>query len=1388
MNIFILFISLLYLPLYASEFDDLRVEFRFQELPHANKLSHIVINDIVQDNKGMVWIATNDGLNRYDGIANKIYRPTEKHTQAISHFFISTLLVDNQGILWVGTEKGLNQYDVEIDSFKTITDQKNPNLSLDQIAVSTIYEDSHHRLWIGTREKGVYLISKDRKSIATISINNVTDHDFFTQDIIEFDNRILVASRHGLYEFNEELLEINKITASLPNRSKNRPIKETTMYKLSEEILLVGTRKGLFKFDSNSNTFTKWYPDVFDGHYITKLFLTNDKQLLVGTRYSGLITFNVNTLTSRQYTNIASDQFSIIDNQVYEIYQSNDDLIWLGTNLGINIVNLNEKHFGHIITKDESSSCLSGNTIYAMLKDSDGYVWIASWGHGLHKINIQTDHCEILRTIPGYENEDILANVVSLHEDKDKNLWISTFDNGLIKYSSQSQKFSVYNSKTEAPQTLLSDTVNAVSSDANGNIWVATYGAGLAKISRENHSVSTIKAQFESDNGAYIKTINHIYADKKGTLWLATQYNGLVKYNIDNDKFTRYLRTESNKNGLPPTLLSIDETPDGALWIGTRGYGAIAFDPITESTTVYAIENGLSSNVVMGVKTDAIGNQWIYTDHGLTRLNSSDQSIITFFKEDGMQSNSTTGAGFYDSDNHSLWVAGINGFNIISLDKISNRPLKNPVLITDLELFYKPVSLRNIDPLSPLKTSITTTNALTLKHDQNVFSLGYSALAFENPDRVKYAFILEGYDDWNYVDSSIQRAVYTNIDPGQYTFKVKASNDGTWEKETTNLIIEIAPPWWQTPIAYFCYVIAMAFSIYLFVVLRTQVLSRRAKQLEKSVIIRTKELAEEKTKVEQLLSRKNEELANISHEFRTPLTLIVGPLSQVMDSKLNHEQKRRLNVVQRNGYRLLRMVDQLLNIETFRIKSIAQKSPQAIGKTLQLLTEAFKDLAEEKQLSLTTSEPIDVNFQFTPDAFEKIVVNLLSNAIKYTKAGGEIQINCKRTSKNELRLCISDTGIGIPKTQLNKVFERYSRVLNNDSESIAGSGIGLALVKELVKAHQGTISLISELDKGTTVIVTLPIIGEVKKEQVNPSINNEIAAMEIMGLTQGSNHEQTLLQNNDTTIQQHTSLLLIEDNQDMRNYIKENINGRYKVFLAANGEDGVKIATQEVPDLIISDIMMPKLNGYEVTKKLRSQQSTDHIPIVLLTARNDRESRLQGWQEKADEYLTKPFDIEELLIRLENLLEIRDILKRRFSETVFNSLDQNELIINSNNEDQFDIQDHVNQQQQIFITKLNDTLEKLYQDHTVSIVEIAKQMAMSDRQLQRKLNSILDMKPVEYLRRFRLEKSVKLIEEGKSIFYTSAEVGFSSQSYFGVCFKAQFGLSPKAYFELKSKQ
>jgi len=854
-----------------------------------------------------------------------------------------------------------------------------------------------------------------------------------------------------------------------------------------------------------------------------------------------------------------------------------------------------------------------------------------------------------------------------------------------------------------------------------------------------------------------------------GEYLVATRKEGLIKVSKSGEMLANYSDLFSQ---LSPFVYDMSQDNNNNIWLATKGAGIFRLIPDTNQLQEFNIDNSnLPSNIFWQVEKDKLGRMWFTGSKGLVRFDSELSKFQVFDRIDGLQDLAYTPAADYRADIDKMLLGGINGFNYFSPSKIKIDKHQLKVSITDFELNYKASSLLNSRTTGAIEEGVD----LYLKYDQNIFSFDFSALDFTNPTRIEFAYMLEGYKNtWTETNSLRRTANFTNISPGNYTFKVRAANkDGVWSNNISKIKIKITPPWWHSNIAYISYILLSMFMVYSFIRFKTKSLEKRAVNLEEIVKTRTQELQSEKHKVEQLLLSKNEEFANISHEFRTPLTLILGPTNQLLKNISQSENIERLNIIQRSGYRLLRMVDQLLNLETFKIKALAKKTPQAVGKTIQLISQAFKDLAAEKNITLNIGHVEDISFEFTPDALEKIVLNLLSNAIKYTPKEGTISIETSRTSNNKLQIKVVDSGIGIEKSKHELVFKRFHRVIDQESESVTGAGIGLALVKNLVDIHNGDISIDSEIGVGTKITITLPIVGEVDSSKVDLRTNDEIIAMEMMNITENTKTNKESKTEPSNTNDNHPTILVVEDNQDMRQYIVENLSSKYKCLTAANGRVGCEIAQREIPDVVISDVMMPEMDGFEVTKRLRNDDSTSHIPIILLTARGDKESRIRGWNEKADEYLTKPFDSDELLIRIENILDIRDILRKRFSEKLFTEISQAEPAITKLNTQE--------EQQNTFINKLNEILEQQYQDSDFKMVQLLPLIAMSERQLYRKLKAISDLTPTEYLRRFRLDKAQVLLSSGKTASFVSLEVGFSSHSYFARCFKAQFSISPSEF-------
>ncbi len=1335
---------------------------RFHPLAQNHKLSQPVVNDIVQDKQGFIWIATEDGLNRFDGQDVQIYRPTPGREGGINHTTVKQLTIDNDGVLWIGSEKGLNRYQSTTDDFAPFPGVNANITALNDANVRALFTDSLNRIWVGTRKGGVSVISADRQTLKHIAVNNAElaslplfVHSFYQTQ----QQQILVATQRGLMRYNEQSQSLDVVSVA-----SRRNIMQ--VFEVAPGRLLLGSTKGLWLYEQEQQSLSEIKPERLKGVYIVAMAKFDHSKVLIGTRNEGLYLFDSQSVELYHYSADPADKYAPTDNQIGVLYQSRDGLFWIGNNIGIDVLYPKQLRFGHIRLQNQSPQCLAGNTIYAIMLDKRNKLWVGAYGQGLNLIDLNTQQCRFVTGISG-ENSEQLKDVVSLYEAGDA-VWIGTFKDGVVRYDSVSDTFTPL-ADLVSPGTKLPKNIQSIAGDASGNVWIATYDAGLFLYHHDNAQLSHI---VPTTKDGLVGAFNDVLVDGDGHVWAAGDASGLWRLGVGEDEFKPVA-------GIAQRLWSVDIDSQGQLWLGTAGNGAIVYNPTTQQTKTYALTEGLLSNVVLNIREDGAGDIWFFTDRGLSRLNIKRDVIETFTERDGLQGDTFTTAGFYDRKQGMMWTGGFNGFNRFKPADIVPSAVTPEVALTRFELFYKPVSLKRDDNASPLTRVIGHSDRLFLDYQQNVFAFGFSALEYVEPEQIRYAFKLEGYDkEWNIVGADRRFANYTNIDPGQYVFKVKATNsEGHWGHVETKVDIVIEPPWWSTKTAILGYLAALWLAVYVLIAYRTKALRQQAETLSQAVEERTEELAQEKHKVEQLLERKNEEFASVSHEFRTPLTLILGPLSQLLAQTTEPQQKQKLGLIQRNGYRLLRMVDQLLQLQTLKVKAISPKQNQRSDKIIQLICQAFADLAKEKQLTLTLGSVAEVELALIPDALEKILLNLLSNAVKYSQPGATIEVFSTHTQNNCLHIQVKDTGIGIAREKLNKVFERYHRVHDNHSEKVSGAGIGLALVKSLIEVHGGQILLSSELGKGTCVDVYLPIQTDAKSANASYSNNEELFAMEIMGLQDGplAQVPDSPEHNDADDSQDRPLVLVVEDNGDMSSYIEQTLIPNFRVIHAVNGEVGVEMAKKHIPDVVISDVMMPLKDGYQVTRELRADPLTDHIPIILLTAKGDQSSRIKGWDEKADEYLTKPFDGQELNIRISNLLDIRHILKRRFAESTFavhsNQISESAKGAKSNAQDA----------QQAFIAKLDATIEQFYQDPSVSIAEFAQQMAMSERQLFRKLKQVLDVTPADYLRRFRLEQACVLLAEGKSVSFVAMEVGFSTQSYFGKCFKAQYGLSPGEY-------
>jgi signal transduction histidine kinase/ligand-binding sensor domain-containing protein/DNA-binding response OmpR family regulator len=1337
------------------------------------------VKAITQDSNGFIWFASNSGLFRFDGLNVK------KHSlQTINDkdpLEVKSLLIDSNNKLWVGTNKRLLKYNEKSETFHKV------ELNSDgySFSILVLLEDNNNNIWVGTRDNGLFKIEqsptnntvshfhKTAKNSLKISSNQI--RSLYQAN----DNELWFGTKNGLssYSFANKRITDHKI--NMPSNLQ----KKLTVYSILKlkENLLLGSNIGLIEFNRNTSTGSLYSTDKLLASLVFTVKYSQDNHLIVGSKINGLMIINPKTKELIKLNNSQNKNSELNSNRVYTTFSDSTGNIWLGTKVGINKLTYSDSSIDLYRVKDNSSQCITSNENHAVFLDSQNNMWLGAKGKGLNLINQTNNTCKFFNKDNINLPNITFQLIMDIKEDLEGNIWIASFNEGLIKYNPQTEKFSQLSfSDTKKTQIIQHGEILDIFIDRDNNLLLGMIDHGLVKY---NQSLNTLELLGESiakklqRNKLTVKSIKQI----NDTLWLGTAFAGLISYNEATGRIKSYLL--DNKN-LRIVTTALDNQQN--IWLGTRDNGIIKFTPTTGEYINYQAKDSLANNNIFDIQVDNNNNLWIGTYNGLSMFNQNTSSFTNYYEKDGMQSNDSSLGSFFDAKTGDLWLGGMNGINRINTNTLRKKDDSSSLYLTSLKINGEKVSVSDDKKTSPLKENIISAQQLTLTHKENNFAFSFANINYQNTDKLSYQYQLAGYDHWSEVARENLTANYTNIPAGEYQFQVRVTNNnGQWNGAETSISILILPPWWLTTLALIIYSLLIIISIYLVIHFRTRVLRNKANELERSVQRRTIELAQEKDKVERLLEQKNEEFANLSHEFRTPLTLILGTSSQLLTSSMADNQLNRIEVIKRNGYRLLRMVDQLLNIETFRVKAISQKSLQNTGNIIKQLVDAFTDLALEKGIKLQIINIEDIDFELVDDALEKIVVNLLSNAIKYTHNGGSITLETKRTLNNELYIQIVDTGIGIPSDQLDSVFEKYNRVLSKESEQITGAGIGLALIKELIISHSGSITLTSELGSGTTITVLLPIINEGKeKQQSNAILKNvqidNIVAMELMSLTQ-----QTALSpiknsaNFSSTAQEEKiKILIIEDNHDMNQYMVDCLADDYIVLSAYDGLEGVNLAIQEVPDLIISDIMMPILDGYQATQKIRANPITDHIPIILLTSRHDLESKLKGWHHQVDEYLTKPFNVEELRLRIESLLAIRNILKNKKNQKAAKSphIEQSLLdkLIDAASIEQISKQD-------IFIEKLNEVLEKKYTDTSTTVNTVAKAMAMSERQLFRKLKSILGATPTDYLRRFRLDKACLLLAQGQSAINTTFDTGFSSQSYFSKCFKSEYGCTPSDF-------
>ena len=1364
-------------------------DIKFEHLTIEDGLSNTFVGCMLQDSRGFLWFGTQDGLNRYDGYEFKIFRNIPGDSSSLSSNDIWEIFEDRSGQLWIGTSGGLNIFDNEKECFNSHFYQSENPRGINSVGVRTLCQDRYGDLWVGT-EAGLNRFDNRTKQYTSymydpLQANSLCNCSVWS--ICEDREGILwVGTSNGLYRYDrEDDRFIHYDPDSINHRSMDSNA-VTCVYEDRAGVLWIGMVDGVYKFDRKDQIFIKCLNPSEKSTSPSREFISaicEDRSgiLWIGS-INGLKRYDVEKADVTYYKHNPNNPYSLSDNSIYAIVEDNSGILWFSGSGGVDKYDKNKEKFKHFKRDPNNLGGLSSNSIRAICMDHLGILWISTTESGLNRFDRERDIYKNYKHDPNDSHSLISNKIRGILTDRSGVLWIVT-KGGLNTFDRENEQFIRYRCDPGDPTTISSDGVRSVCEDQNGVIWVGTDN-GLNKFDRVTEQFTRYPEDPKDPDNTSGYIAESMYVDKSGKLWFSSNGN-LIRFDTEKEQFKNYKQDYKNFDTKGnPVILCIYEDQKAILWLGTAS-GLIKFDRKGQIFEHYNVKDGLPNDVIYGILEDDHGNLWLSTNNGIAKFNPEAESFKNYNTDDGLQSREFNGGAYLKSKDGEMFFGGINGFNAFYPDSIKDDPFIPPIVITDFQLFNKSIKP---GPDSPLQQSISGIRELTLAHAQSIFSFEFAALDYGNPEKIIYAYKMEGVDpDWVFTDASRRFATYTQLNPGKYKFRVKAANhDGLWNEDGTSLIITITPPWWKTTWAYVLYIMAISGLVVGIVLFNHRRLAVRHELKMKSF---------EAEKLKELDQMKSKFFANISHEFRTPLTLIEGPVNQLLSGKFRGNLKEQYGMILRNTNRLKQLITQLLDLSKFENGRFAVK-PESVDAIalVKRITMSFLSLAEFHNIDLKfTAKDKSIRAYLDIDIVKKIVTNLLSNAIKFTKEGGKVDVSIakidhapeslsKKSNNGDgfVQITIADSGIGIPPGYLKKIFERFYQIDDSFTRKFEGTGLGLALTKEMVELHEGEITVDSHPNRGTIFKIYLPIISSYSRKRettsrevvtgtddtleeksedystAHHSLEDEKIDIEIANDERKSVHDRS----------SKPLILIIEDNKDVRSFINNFLAGEYQVVEASDGVEGGAIAINIIPDLIISDVMMPQMDGMELCRKLKADERTSHIPIILLTARASMDDKLEGLEIGADDYIIKPFDSEEIKSRVGNLIDQRKKLREKFGL---------EVLKHSNDTNAMSMDDK-------FLTRAVKIIDQHISNPDFSVRMFGKELGMSRTQLHRKIKALTNHSPHMFIRLMRLNRAAfSLSKDTGNVSDVAYEVGFTNLSHFSKTFKEHFGYTPSEY-------
>jgi len=1345
-------------------------------------LSHTDANDIAQDKQGFIWVATYFGLDRYDGYTiKKYYNSTEPFNNAYNNR-LQSIFPDDEGNIWICSEGGLQRFDVRLEKY---INYKFSGKILNNL--SKLYKPAGNKIFalVGNQFK-TFVIHGDR---LTEQKSNVLNQMGCTDFVVDQNRNIYLATDKGLWILNST----GKLTRLYLDQPQQQNIIRIS-FDNDGNLLLATVNSAYIVHQlnlpySNNNIRLKIVKQfIYANHGPIKNILQDKNSFYWINDGANLLKLDnsFHLLQVINGTNLQQGQ-GLNSNSLSKIFIDRSQCLWICTfGGGVNYFDLNAKPFYTLQHNPDSANSLSGNYIRSVLEDGH-YLWLGTTANGLNRYDFISHNFQHYNT---YDSRVRLKSntITALLLDNDHNLWIG--NSGGIEIM-KPDGLELFRPKGyEQFPTYILDTF---AKDCFGNIWFGNHTNRFGVIWKDQNDYYHVKYYGE---GFFI------LADPKKPQLFVSSTHGLKRLIIDHEG--NILSASVYEAALKPGAISSNYTypivkeNDSTYWIGTIGGGLNRLSLAADGSSffkTYASKYGIF-NDVESLEIDSAGNIWM-GGNGLDYFNPRSMKLIRYDKNDGLQGNSFKVASSYKGASGRLYFGGINGLNYFYPEQIHSNKIPAVPVITDLLINNEEPEIGGPDSgKNRIKNSVSFCHRLQINYLQNNFELFFSSMHFANPLKCKYRYKLIGFDqDWKYTDGKNPSAAYNNMDYKQYTFTVQATNnDGIWSLQSAQMQIVIAPPWWKSVTAKVIYVI-------LFLALLIGIYIYQARWYKLKQKIEVQKINEEKREEmhkqrEDFFQQQLAFFTNISHEFRTPLTLILGPLENLIHQNRDTSLDRSYQLMLRNTKRLLNLITELMNFKKVADSVIKlQVQPLNIVSFSENLVNEFANIAVSKDIAFKFLNNVSPNNNaeftgfFDIQVLEKILFNLLNNSFKYTAVNGQIVfeifldmnefrpayetefklLNTNYRTDEYLYFRIADSGIGISLESITRIFDRYYRISKNH----LGSGVGLSLVKSLTELHKGNIYVYSERHKGTEIIIGIPWQ---KKDYSNSEIRKsakddefQLEPIDNSIFTPFPDHPDTVAP---LGVQINKHILIVDDNQELRSFLKESFDKQYHIYEAEDGIKGFAVASEKIPDLIISDVMMPGMSGIEFCKLIKDTFETRHIPFIILSAKDALDTKIEGMESGADFYFAKPLSIELLALTVHNIFEQREMLKQRYTQNYLS--EATDLVHSEEDKDFFD--------------KLIKIVENNIQNQDLDVDFLCKHLFVSRTKLYQKIKSISDQSVGEFIRTIRLKKSIYIMtHESISMNEVADRVGLQTISNFSRVFKKEYGKSPMQFLQsLKS--